>query len=118
MTKRSAMTAAAAVAVALLLGVAAMSLTLGDAPAANARAEQTPRVQRHVRTVTIQRPADAAPGTTRLVQLAATPASGGVPAEAWDDEDEHDEESESSGDDDAFEEDSYDLSHEGGSEDD
>jgi len=111
MTKRSAMTMAAGVAIALLLGVAAVSLTIGDTPAAQARGDLAPRIQHQVRTVTIRRPVDAQPTTTRVVQFAAQPAGATTSVGAWEDEGEH----ESEGVEDST---SFDLSEDGGSGDD
>jgi hypothetical protein len=77
MTKRSAITMAAGLALALLVGVAAISLTLGDGAAANANGHRKPKIEHRVQTVTIHRQAPNTSGpTTRIVQLPSGSASG------------------------------------------
>jgi uncharacterized membrane protein YgcG len=81
MTKRSAMTMAAGLAMALLVGVVAVSMMLGSASVATASREHKskPIMKRHVQTVTVHRtaPATNAP-TVRVVHL--SPTSGYAPA--------------------------------------
>jgi hypothetical protein len=57
MTKRSALTIAAGLAIALLVGVTAMSLMLGGDSVATAGAQHKPVVKRQVHTVTVHRKA-------------------------------------------------------------
>jgi hypothetical protein len=78
MTKRSAMAMAAGLATALIVGVMAISLTLGATPAANATGDRKPLIKHEVQTVTVHRKAgSSAPAGVRVVQLAPTtsPAS-------------------------------------------
>jgi len=76
MTKRSAMTMAAGLALALLVGVAAISLTFGGASVASAGGERRPIVKRQVQTVTVHRKADApSQGGVRIVDLGSTAGS-------------------------------------------
>ena len=74
MTKRSAITLAAGLALALLVGVAAISLTMDANSAANAGGHRKPKIEHRTQTVRIHKKASSptAP-TTRIVQL---PSSG------------------------------------------
>jgi hypothetical protein len=77
MTKRSAITMAAGLAVALLVGVAAISLTMGNGAVANAGGHHKPIVRHRVQTVTIHRSPDAnaSPEPVQVVHLGTSPAS-------------------------------------------
>jgi hypothetical protein len=59
MTKRSAITMAASLAIALLIGVVAIALMVGDPSVATAGGERKPIVKRQVQTVTVHRKAHA-----------------------------------------------------------
>ena len=76
MTKKSALTMAAGLALALLVGVAAMTLTFGGASVANATRQHKPIVKHQVQTVTVHRKSDApsSSGGVRIVHL--SPSSG------------------------------------------
>ena len=80
MTKRSAITMAASLALALFIGVFAIALMMGDASVATAGGERKPIVKRQVKTVTVHRKAhaDASP-SVQVVHLgsgsAASPSS-------------------------------------------
>ena len=76
MTKRSAMTMAAGLALALLVGVAAISLTLGGTSVANATREHKPIVKHQTHTVTVHKkaPAPASSGGVRIVHLSSSSA--------------------------------------------
>ncbi len=76
MTKRSAITMAAGLALALLVGVAAISLTLGDGAAASVSGHRKPKIEHRVQTVTIHRKASSTPAPSRVVHLASSSASG------------------------------------------
>ena len=85
MTKRSAITMAAGVATALLIGVAAIALMMGEVSVATAGGERKPIVKRQVQTVTVHRKshADASP-FVQVVHLGS--ASGSSSIAAVDDE--------------------------------
>jgi hypothetical protein len=70
MTKRSAITMAAGLAVALLVGVTAMSLMLGGDSVATASGQRKPVAKREVHTITVHRKAqtNASPGV-RVIHL-------------------------------------------------
>ncbi len=90
MTKRSAITMAAGVATALLIGVAAIALMMGEVSVATAGGERKPIVKRQVQTVTVHRKAhaDASP-SVQVVHLGS--AAGSSSISAFDDEgSEHD----------------------------
>lgn len=74
MTKKSAMTMAAGLALALLAGVAAITLTFGGATVANASRDRKPIVKHQVQTVTVHRKADASSsgGGVRVVDLGSS----------------------------------------------
>jgi len=74
MTKKSALTMAAGLAIALLVGVAAMTLTFGGAGVANASRERKPIVKHQVQTVTVHRKAgtSSSNGGVRVVQLGSS----------------------------------------------
>jgi hypothetical protein len=75
MTKRSAITMAAGLALALLVGVAAITLTFGGASVASAGGQHKPIVKHQVQTVTVHRKADApSPSGIRIVHLGSTTA--------------------------------------------
>jgi hypothetical protein len=78
MTKRSALTMAAGLALALLVGVAAITLTFGGASVANASRDRKPIVKHQVQTVTVHRKSDASSssGGVRVVHLSSGSASG------------------------------------------
>ncbi len=78
MTKRSAFMLAAGLAVALLIGVAAISLSLGDPSVAHAGAHRTPIVHHRVQTVTIHKkaPSRGARAPVQIVHLPATSSTG------------------------------------------
>jgi hypothetical protein len=75
MTKRSAITMAAGLALALLVGVAAISLTLGDGAAASVSGHRKPKIEHRVQTVTIHRKASSTPTSPRVVHLASGAAT-------------------------------------------
>ena len=94
MTKRSALTMAASLAVALLIGVAAIALMVGDVSVATAGGERKPIVKRQVQTVTVHRKAhgDASPsvqvvhlGSGSATSLSSVAASDGEGFESDDD---------------------------------
>ena len=73
MTKKSALTMAAALTIALLVGVAAMTLTFGGTSVANASRDRKPIVKHQVQTVTVHRKRDASSsGDVRVVHLSST----------------------------------------------
>jgi hypothetical protein len=73
MTKKSALTMAAGLALALLVGVAAITLTFGGTSVANASRDRKPIVKHQVQTVTVHRRADASSGGgVRIVHLSST----------------------------------------------
>jgi hypothetical protein len=73
MTKKSALTMAAGLAIALLVGVAAMTLTFGGTSVANATRQHKPIVKHEVQTVTVHRKNDApSSGGVRVVHLSST----------------------------------------------
>lgn len=76
MTKRSAITMAASLALALLIGVVAIAFMVGDVSVATAGGERKPIVKRQVQTVTVHRKAhaDASP-SVRVVHLGSGPAA-------------------------------------------
>jgi hypothetical protein len=120
MTKRSAITMAAGLAVALLVGVAAISLTFGGAPVANAGRDNKPVVKHQVQTVTVHRKADApATGGVRIVHLSSTaPTASATMSGSSDDdgfEDEADELNENEANDDGFDDGSHQGSFSSGS---
>jgi hypothetical protein len=75
MTKRSAITMAAGLALALLVGVTAISLTLGDGAAASVSGHRKPKIEHRVQTVTIHRKASSTPAPSRVVHLASGAAT-------------------------------------------
>jgi hypothetical protein len=76
MTKRSAITMAAGLALALLVGVAAISLTFGSVPVANAGGQGAPRVRHQVQTVTVHRKSgEPSSSGVRIVHLGAGSAT-------------------------------------------
>ncbi len=79
MTKRSAILLAASLAVALLIAVAAISLSLGDPSVAHAGAHRSPVVHHRVQTVTIHKkaPGAAAGQPIQIVHL-SPPSSAGA----------------------------------------
>lgn len=86
MTKRSALMLAAGLAIALLIGVAAISLSLGDPSVAHAGGHRKPVVHHRVQTVTIHKKAPSTGGAQQPVEIvhvgsaaptAATSTSGG-----------------------------------------
>ena len=90
MTKRSAITMAAGVATALLIGIAAIALMMGEVSVATPGGERKPIVKRQVQTVTVHRKshADASP-SVHVVDLGS--AAGSSSISAFDDEgSEHD----------------------------
>ena len=73
MKKKSALTMAAGLAIALLVGVAAMTLTFGGTSVANATRQHKPIVKHQVQTVTVHRKTDApSSGGVRVVHLSST----------------------------------------------
>jgi hypothetical protein len=87
MTKRSAITMAAGVATALLIGVAAIALMMGEVSVATADGERKPIVKRQVQTVTVHRKADAdASPSVQVVHLGSGSAAGSSSIAAFDDE--------------------------------
>ena len=74
MTKKSALTMAFGLALALLVGVAAISLTLGGTSVANATRQHTPIVKHEMQTVTVHRKSDApsSSGGVRIVHLSSS----------------------------------------------
>ena len=87
MTKRSAITMAAGVATALLIGIAAIALMMGEVSVATAGGERKPIVKRQVQTVTVHRKAhaDASP-SVQVVHLGSGSAAGASSISAFDDE--------------------------------
>jgi hypothetical protein len=79
MTKRSAIMLAAGLAVALLIGVAAISLSFGDPSVAHAGGHRSPVVHHRVQTVTIHKkaPGAATGQPTQIVHL-SPPSSAGA----------------------------------------
>ena len=86
MTKRSAISMAASLALALLIGVVAIAVMAGDPSVATAGGEHKPIVKRQVQTVTVHRKAhaDASPsvqvvhlGSGSSASLSSTSASDG-----------------------------------------
>jgi len=72
-TKRSALTMAAGLALSLLVGVLAISLTLGGTSVASASRDHKPIVKHQVKTVTVHRKADApSSSAVRIVHLGST----------------------------------------------
>jgi hypothetical protein len=72
MTKKSALTMAAGLALALLVGVSAITLTFGGTSAANASRDREPIVKRQVQTVTVHRTSDGpATAGVRVVHLSS-----------------------------------------------
>jgi hypothetical protein len=79
MTKRSALTMAGGLALSLLVGIAAVSLTLGGTSLANADRQHKPIVKHRVETVTVHRKADApAAGGVRVIHLPSGSVGGSV----------------------------------------
>jgi hypothetical protein len=78
MTKKLALTMAAGLALALLVGVAAITLTFGGASVANAGRDRKPIVKHQVQTVTVHRKAgdSSSSGGVRVVHLSSGSASG------------------------------------------
>lgn len=75
MTKRSAITMAAGLALALLVGVAAITLTMSGGATAHAGGHRKPKIEHRVQTVTIHRKASSTPSaTTRVVHLPSSAA--------------------------------------------
>jgi hypothetical protein len=73
MTKKSALTMAAGLALALLVGVAAITLTFGGPSVASAGGDHKPVVKHQVQTVTVHRKADgSSTGGVRVVHLASS----------------------------------------------
>jgi hypothetical protein len=74
MTKKSALTMAAGLALALLVGVAAITLTFGGTSVANASRDRKPIVKHRVQTVTVHRKAEVSSsgGSVRIVHLSST----------------------------------------------
>jgi hypothetical protein len=74
MTKKSAMTMAFGLALALLVGVAAISLTFGGTSVASASRQHKPIVKHQVQTVTVhkQAKAQASSGGVRIVHLSSS----------------------------------------------
>jgi hypothetical protein len=103
MTKRSAMTMAAGLALALLVGVTAISLMLGSGSVASAGGQHKPVVKRQVQTVTVHRKADApASGGVRVVHLGSGSAAGTYETAGYSDDDGFESEGTESGSDDGF----------------
>jgi hypothetical protein len=81
MTKRSAITMAAGLALALLVGVAAITLTMSGGATAHAGGHRKPKIEHRVQTVTIHRKASGAPApTTRVVHLPSSTAPAAAPS--------------------------------------
>jgi hypothetical protein len=79
MTKRSALTMAAGLALSLLVGVVAMSLMVGGTSVANADRQHKPIVKHRVETVTVHRKADTPPtGGVQVIHLSPSSTSGSV----------------------------------------
>jgi hypothetical protein len=104
MTKKSALTMAAGLAIALLVGVAAMTLTFGGTSVANATRQHKPIVKHQVQTVTVHRKADApsSSGGVRIVHLSSTAPAGSETTSGFSDDG-----FENEGSDDAFEDGSF-----------
>jgi hypothetical protein len=103
MTKKSALTMAAGLAIALLVGVAAMTLTFGGTSVANATRQHKPIVKHQVQTVTVHRKADAPSSTgVRIVHLSSTAPAGSETTSGYSDDG-----FENEGSDDGFEDGSY-----------
>jgi hypothetical protein len=121
MTKKSALTMAAGLALALLVGVAAMTLTFGGAGVANASRERKPIVKHQAQTVTVHRKADASPlsGGLRVVQLGSSGSGMSSGSDDAFDDEADDDAFENEANDDAFENEANDAfdddSHQGSS---
>ena len=78
MTKRSAIMMAAGLAVALLIGIAAISLTMSGTSAAHAGAHRKPIVHHRVQTVTIHKktPSSGNQQSVQIVHLGSTSSAG------------------------------------------